>query len=96
MDKGLPCMRCERDDQIFPAVNVILCPECTVKLHPRMVKGVKDDVYLDNDGPACFFCQVRKIRMYKVSGQICQKCTVKIAENVRANEKNKRRRFRFE
>lgn len=100
--EGLPkpegdvvCMKCGRNDQTFPSLDAIICPRCLVALIKRSVTRVQDDLYLKNDAPNCYMCGQRSVRMYKVSGRICQHCTVTIAENVREHVKHIRRRFHF-
>lgn len=95
-DKGTLCFICGRDDHVFPSMDVVACPMCMKSLFPSAITACRDDIYLDNGGENCYLCGRRKIRMYKVSGRICQKDTIRIAENVREYKKHQRRRFRFQ
>lgn len=93
-DGNTQCIKCEGNDQVFP-VTVEVCPQCYVKLNKQTVSNISSKVYLDKKSPHCVFCGKKGLRMYMVTGKMCQKCTVKVAEDVR-ERKGKRRRFRYE
>ena len=95
-EKDHICMRCGRNDMTYPSPDAIFCPTCTKGLHHRAVQRVVDDLYMPGKGVNCYNCGTKGVRMYKVSGRVCQKCTAHIARNVREYVQHKRRNFKFE
>ena len=90
------CMFCHRNDQVFPSLEIIICPRCLSRVHPEFIWGADEQLSLHNDMPNCNICKQRKLRMWKVKGRVCQKCTVTIAENEREYKHGIRRRFKID
>ena len=84
MDKGLPCVHCGDDDQVFPSPVVTVCPRCLKRVDPRAVRMVTKNVLdLDGRGPGCMFCSSRNIQMYSLYAYICHKCTLSVTNRLR-------------